>query len=140
MDDIKEGIRYIFQTQNQLTLAVSASGHGGMEAVICNLLEPGELILIAVSGIWGLRAADMARRYGKKSFIFVATVFIWSNINEFLGARVQLLESALGTALTYEEIEGALATHCPKVFFVTQGDSSTGVLQKIEGLGDLCHR
>uniref|UniRef100_A0A6M2DD09 Alanine--glyoxylate aminotransferase n=1 Tax=Xenopsylla cheopis TaxID=163159 RepID=A0A6M2DD09_XENCH len=119
MDDIKEGIRYVFQTRNALTLAVSASGHGGMEAVLCNLLEPGELVLIAVSGIWGLRAADMARRYG---------------------ARVQLLESALGCSLTVEEIESALATHCPKLFFVTHGDSSTGVLQKIEGLGDLCHK
>lgn len=65
MDEIKEGIQYAFQTQNALTLAVSTSGHGGMEAVFCNLVEPGDKVLVAVNGIWGERAADMASRYGK---------------------------------------------------------------------------
>lgn len=65
MDEIKAGIQYVFQTRNELTLAVSASGHGGMEAVLSNLLEPGDKVLIAVNGIWGKRAADMATRYGK---------------------------------------------------------------------------
>lgn len=64
MDDIKEGIRYVFQTKNELTLAISTSGHGGMEAVMCNLLEPGDKVLITVNGIWGERAALMASRYG----------------------------------------------------------------------------
>lgn len=65
MDEIKEGIQYIFQTRNELTLAVSTSGHGGMEAVFCNLVEPGDKVVIAVNGIWGERAANMAYRYGK---------------------------------------------------------------------------
>jgi alanine-glyoxylate transaminase/serine-glyoxylate transaminase/serine-pyruvate transaminase len=43
MDDIKEGVRYVFQTTNPLTLIVSTSGHGGMEAVLCNLLETGDV-------------------------------------------------------------------------------------------------
>lgn len=65
MDDVKEGIKYIFQTKNELTLALSASGHGGMEAVLCNLLETDDKVLVAVNGIWGERAADMAQRNGK---------------------------------------------------------------------------
>lgn len=65
MDEIKEGIRYIFQTTNELTLALSASGHGGMEAVMCNLIEPGDRVLIGVNGIWGHRASIMATRYGR---------------------------------------------------------------------------
>ncbi|KAJ8937506.1 hypothetical protein NQ314_011820 [Rhamnusium bicolor] len=69
MDEIKEGIRYVFQTRNELTLAISASGHSGMEAVISNLVESGEKVLIAINGIWGLRAADMARRYGKYTLL-----------------------------------------------------------------------
>lgn len=64
MDEIKKGIQYIFQTQNKLTLAVSASGHGGMEAVLSNLTEPGDKVLILVNGIWGERAANLAERYG----------------------------------------------------------------------------
>lgn len=65
MDDIKEGIQYVFQTNNKLTLALSTSGHGGMDAVFCNLVEPGDKVLIAVNGIWGERASNMASRYGK---------------------------------------------------------------------------
>lgn len=65
MDEIKDGLRYLFQTKNDLTLAVSASGHGGMDAVISNLIEPGEVALVDTSGFWGFRAADMSKRYGR---------------------------------------------------------------------------
>lgn len=64
MDEIKAGIQYAFQTKNRLTLAISASGHGGMEALLGNILEPGETVLIARCGLWGDRAADMAIRIG----------------------------------------------------------------------------
>lgn len=58
-------MQYVFQTRNQLTLALSSSGHGGMEAVLCNLIEPGDKVLIFVNGIWGERAALLAERYGR---------------------------------------------------------------------------
>ena len=34
MDDVKEGIQYAFQTKNPLTLAISGTGHAGMEAAL----------------------------------------------------------------------------------------------------------
>ena len=64
MDEIKAGLCYVFQTTNRLTLALSASGHGGMEAAIGNLLERGEHLLIVKAGMWGERAADIAQRMG----------------------------------------------------------------------------
>ena len=63
MDEVKAGIQYAFQTKNALTLALSATGHAGMEAVMANLLEEGDTVLIAENGIWGQRAEDMAKRY-----------------------------------------------------------------------------
>ena len=65
MDDCKDGIRYLFQTNNRVTLALSSTGHGGMECVMANLLERGDVILIANNGVWGERSADMARRQGQ---------------------------------------------------------------------------
>lgn len=65
MDEVKEGLRYIFQTKAEVVCCVSGTGHAGMETTMCNLLEPGDRILIAQNGIWGERAADMARRHGK---------------------------------------------------------------------------
>lgn len=64
MDEIKAGIQYAFQTQNRLTLAISGSGHCAMEAALFNLLEPGDTVLVAINGIWGQRAADIAGRLG----------------------------------------------------------------------------
>lgn len=55
----------MFQTQNNMTLAVSGTGHTAMECAIFNTVEPGESVLSAVNGIWGERAADMAERIGK---------------------------------------------------------------------------
>lgn len=64
MDEVKEGIQYAFQTKNPLTLAISGTGHAGMEAAMCNLVERNDVVLIGVNGIWGERAADMAMRQG----------------------------------------------------------------------------
>lgn len=119
MDEVKEGIRYAFQTRNELTLAVSTSGHGGMEAVFCNLVEDGDVVLVAVNGIWGERAADMASRYG---------------------ATVVRIEADAGNGFGEGDFEEALGRHRPALLFVTQGESSTGVYQDVEGLGHVCHR
>lgn len=119
MDEIKEGLQYLFQTKNTLTLAISATGHGGMEATLCNLLEPNEVVLIAKNGIWGERAGNMAKRYG---------------------ADVRYVETEAGKAFSLTEFETALIKHRPVVLFVTHGESSTGVMQPLEGLGELCHR
>jgi len=64
MDEIKAGIQYAFQTQNRLTLAISGTGHCAMEAALLNLVERSDTVLVAVNGIWGQRAADIARRLG----------------------------------------------------------------------------
>ncbi|XP_031620508.1 serine--pyruvate aminotransferase, mitochondrial [Contarinia nasturtii] len=119
MDDIKDGLKYVFQTSNPLTLCISASGHGGMEAALCNLIEEGDVVLCGVTGLWGRRAGDMATRYG---------------------ADVRYVETGNDEILTMDILNAYFEVHKPKIFFVTQGDSSTGVLQPIEGLGDLCQK
>ncbi|GAB0193330.1 serine--pyruvate aminotransferase [Grus japonensis] len=119
MDEIKAGIQYAFQTQNRLTLAISGTGHCAMEAALLNLLEHGDTTMVAVNGIWGQRAADIARR---------------------LGANVHELLKPPGEYFTLWDIEEGLVQHKPLVLFITHGESSTGVLQPLEGLGELCHR
>ena len=66
MCEIKDGLRYIFQIRNEVTFAITGSGHAAMESAICNVLEPGDTFVSAVSGIWGSRAADMARKLNCK--------------------------------------------------------------------------
>lgn len=68
MDEIKQGIQYVFQTRNPLTLVVSGSGHCAMETALFNLLEPGDSFLVGNNGIWGMRAAEIAERIGKEEW------------------------------------------------------------------------
>merc|ERR1719150_2504677 len=117
MDDIKAGVRYIFQTSNPMTLALSATGHAAMECVMTNLLEPGRTVLICNSGIWGVRSANMARRQG---------------------ATVKEITAEAGTNFRLDQIETAVKVHKPDLVFLTHGESSTGVLQPLEGIGAMC--
>ncbi|GJQ82285.1 Spat, partial [Trypoxylus dichotomus] len=86
---------------------------------LCNLLEPGEVVLVAINGIWGERFSDMASRYGALS---------------------KQLRAPAGDNFTLAEIEEGLAKYKPTLLFVVQGESSTGCYQPIEGIGDLCRR
>lgn len=119
MNDIKSGIQYMFQTQNNMTLAVSGTGHTAMECAIFNTVEPGDSVLSAVNGIWGERAADMAER---------------------IGARVNTIVAPPGGFFTNAEIEQALSKYRPVVLFLAHGESSTGVLHPLDGIGQLCHK
>uniref|UniRef100_A0A7N6BZY2 Alanine--glyoxylate aminotransferase n=1 Tax=Anabas testudineus TaxID=64144 RepID=A0A7N6BZY2_ANATE len=119
MNDIKSGIQYLFQTQNNMTLAVSGTGHTAMECAIFNTVEPGDSVLTAVNGIWGERAAEMAER---------------------IGARVNSIVTPPGGYFTNAEIEQALLKYRPALFFLAHGESSTGVLHPLDGIGQLCHK
>ncbi|KAI1882712.1 hypothetical protein AGOR_G00237740 [Albula goreensis] len=95
MNDIKKGIQYAFQTENNMTLAMSGSGHTAMECAVFNTVEPGESVLVTVNGIWGERVAEIAER---------------------MGARVHTMVKTPGGYFTNEEIEQALAKHKPVLF------------------------
>lgn len=52
MDEVQQGLRYLFQSDTKYTLCASGTGHAGMEMAIANLLEPGEKIVVGNNGIW----------------------------------------------------------------------------------------
>ncbi|KAF6029416.1 AGXT [Bugula neritina] len=118
MDECKEGIRYLFQTNNTVTLAVSGTGHAGMEMACDNTIEPGDKVLVVTNGIWGSRFSDMASRHG--------------------GDVVQLTNN--GHAFSKDELEKALVEHKPSVMFVAHSESSCTLMQPVDDLGHLCHK
>ena len=99
MRDTSEGLRYLFQTANRVTFAISGTGHAGMEAALGNLLEPGEKVLITQAGLWGQRATDIATRYG---------------------AEVAKIVHPEGVPFTLHELETALKAEKPRVLFMVQ--------------------
>ncbi|KAK3531429.1 hypothetical protein QTP70_020516, partial [Hemibagrus guttatus] len=117
MNDIKEGIRYAFQTSNLMTLAMSGSGHTAMECAVFNVVEPGESVLVSVNGVWGERVAEIAER---------------------MGAEVHTLVKPPGGHFSNEEIEKEISKHKPVLFFLTHGESSAGLVHPVDGIGDIC--
>jgi hypothetical protein len=64
--DIQNGLRALFQTQNEHTFALTGTGMAGMEFCLANLIEPGETVVIAVNGFFGGRMCEIAERVGAK--------------------------------------------------------------------------
>ena len=64
MDELKDMLRYIFQTNNSMTFPVSGPGSLGMEACVNNMVEPGDKVLICINGVFGGRMAEVTRRAG----------------------------------------------------------------------------
>jgi alanine-glyoxylate transaminase/serine-glyoxylate transaminase/serine-pyruvate transaminase len=47
MDGTVHLLRYVFETENKLTIPISGTGSAGMEAALAAVTEPGDPILIA---------------------------------------------------------------------------------------------
>jgi alanine-glyoxylate transaminase/serine-glyoxylate transaminase/serine-pyruvate transaminase len=118
MVKVQDDLRYVFQTQNPLTIPVSGTGSAGMEAALCNFIEPGDRVVVGVNGYFGERICDMAGRYG---------------------AEVRRLERPWGEVFTSEEIRGALEGEPAKIVCLIHAETSTGALQPLENLADVVH-
>jgi alanine-glyoxylate transaminase/serine-glyoxylate transaminase/serine-pyruvate transaminase len=119
MGEVQELLRYVWQTDNRLTLPMSGTGSAAMEATIANMVEPGDTVLVAVKGYFGLRLQDMAGRYR---------------------ADVRTIEKPWGEAFSLDEIEAGLKEHRPKILAMVHAETSTGVRQPMDGIGDLCRQ
>lgn len=64
LDDTQAFLRYTFGTQNNMTVAISGTGHAGMEAGVANIVERGDKVIVGTNGIWGERMADLMGRFG----------------------------------------------------------------------------
>lgn len=60
---VLKGIKNVFQTEQDVYLLTS-TGSGGMEALLVNVLSPGDKVIAIVSGKFGERWADMAKTFG----------------------------------------------------------------------------
>ena len=119
MGEVQELLRYTWQTDNRLTIPMSGTGSAAMEATLANTIEPGDKVLVAVKGYFGLRLADMASRYR---------------------AEVVTIERPWGEAFSLDELEQALALHRPAILAIVHAETSTGICQPMDGVGDLCRK
>ncbi len=119
MDEVKDLLRYAWQTDNELTIAVSGTGSAAMEATLANVVEPGDVVLVGVKGYFGHRLVDMASRYG---------------------AEVHKLTKPWGEVFSLEDIKAGLEKHRPAVLALVHAETSTGARQPLEGVAELCRQ
>ena len=116
MDEVQELLRYAFETNNRLTIPISGTGSAGMEAVVANLLEPDEEIVICINGFFSDRMHEMATR---------------------VGARPIRVECEWGKPIDLEKTRRAWRSSNARALFAVHAETSTGVLQQIAPLREI---
>lgn len=118
MDTIQGSLRALFQTGNEFTVALPGTGSAGMEAVVANLIEPGDRAVVGINGVFGSRLATMIERSG--------------------GIPIPI-EAPWGQIIAPEALHDALSRGGPvKAVVLVHAETSTGVRQPLEAVGALC--
>src|SRR5512146_1228786 len=118
MDRIQDLLRYTFETQNALTLAVPGTGMAAMETCVANLVEPGDAVLVCINGFFSQRIAEIARR---------------------CGGSVSTLTCGWGQAFSAADVKAALEKTPAKIVGIVQAETSTGILQPIAEIASVVH-
>lgn len=118
MNDIQALLRYVFQTTNRFTIAISGTGSAGMEASIVNIVEPGDAVIVGVNGEFGTR---------------------WATIVERCSGKAIRVEAPWGEIIDPDAIEQALHRSGPiKAVAIVHAETSTGAWQPLEPIANLC--
>jgi alanine-glyoxylate transaminase/serine-glyoxylate transaminase/serine-pyruvate transaminase len=112
LDETCDRLRTVFRTENALTLPISGTGSAGMEAAFANVVGPGDVVVVAVNGLFGQRMVDVASR---------------------CGAEVVAVEHEWGQPIDPDRV--LVAHPAPKVIAVVHAETSTGVRSDVAALG-----
>jgi alanine-glyoxylate transaminase/serine-glyoxylate transaminase/serine-pyruvate transaminase len=110
MGGVQELLRRVFQTGNHITFPISASGSGGIETAVINVLEPGDEAIVCVNGTFSGRMADVAER---------------------TGAKIQRVSAPWGKTVDPEDVRRAGQGRKIKFVGLAHGETSTGVVTNI---------
>lgn len=119
MDQAMGGLREVFRTQNHHTLPISATGSGGLETLMMNLLEPGDGAIVCVIGHFGQRLVELATR---------------------AGADVRVVEAAPGEIVDPAAVDRLLEEKPAKLVAFVHVETTTGACQPIAPMVAVAHR
>ena len=118
--EITRLLRLAFGTANPATFPLSGTGMAGMEAALINLLATGDQAIIGVNGAFGDRMAQIVER---------------------CGALPIRIDAEWGRPIFPDQVEAAFKkAGGAKLFAVVHAETSTGVLQPLEGLRQVADR
>ena len=118
MDETMDALRRVYRTTSHHTIPMSATGSGGLETIMLNLLEPGDEAIVGVIGYFGQRLAEMASR---------------------AGAVVRTIEAPLGEVIAPERFAAELKKKPAKLVALVHAETSTGAWQPVEEVAQIAH-
>lgn len=114
--EVRAGLKKLIQT-TQETILFAASGTGGMEAAVVNLLSPGDRAIVIRAGKFGERWAEICKAYGVEAVA---------------------LEAPYGHTVPPERLAEALGKNPGvKAVFCQHSETSTGVLLDVKGYAEI---
>lgn len=116
--DVRQGLRTVFGTGNEMTLAISGTGSSAMETAVCNFVAPGTKFAVLAAGYFADRLSDMARRHG---------------------ATVVRAEKSWGETFSDDEARDFIRRQKPDVVGFIHAETSTGALQKPDAICEAAH-
>jgi alanine-glyoxylate transaminase/serine-glyoxylate transaminase/serine-pyruvate transaminase len=119
MDQTMGALRSVYRTANHHTLPISGTGSAGLEAIMLNLLEPGDSAVVAVTGRFGQRLAELASRSG---------------------ADVRTIEALPGEIIDSYELAAMLETRPAKLVAFVHVETTTGACQPIQPMVDVARK
>jgi serine---pyruvate transaminase len=116
LKEAHEGLKYVFQTSNEVFILAS-SGTGGLEAAMINFLSPGDTVITVDAGKFGER---------------------WAEIGKAYGINCEVIKVEWGKAVNPKDIEAKLKAGKGKIKAVcaTLCETSTGVATDIKAIGE----
>ena len=117
--EIREGLKYLFQTKNEV-LIFTSSGTGAMEGAVSNLLSKGDKAIVVRGGKFGERWGEICKAYGIE---FIPIDVEWGKAVDPRRIK-ELLESDPSIRAVYTQAS----------------ETSTGVKHPIQAIADLVKR
>ncbi|TWT47488.1 pyridoxal-phosphate-dependent aminotransferase family protein [Botrimarina hoheduenensis] len=119
MNEVREMLQLVFRTENAMTLACSGTGSAGAEMLMDNLVEPGDVCLIGINGVFGGRLTDKAKR---------------------AGGVVHNLHAEWGQVFDTDEILAKIEELKPALVAFVHAETSTGACQPFDRLAEATHK
>lgn len=114
-EEVRGGLSWLYQDEGDVIM-LAASGSGGMEASVANLMSPGESALVVEGGKFGERWTEICRAYGMNT---------------------NVLSVEWGRSVDMNEVESRLKEASYKAVFVQASETSTGAKHDVERLAKI---
>lgn len=136
LTEVSEMLRIVFGTKNELTLAVSGTGSAAMEAAVLNVIEPGDRMLVAVNGYFGVRLAEVARRAGAEVH---EVEFPWGKPvqPDAVEAELERLGRVKAVGMVHAETSTGVASPVAEIARIAHGNGALLIVDAVTSLGGM---